>query len=171
MTVVRNEFERGENSVTSVLAERVLSTAFLWHNYGKSTIGSRQDIEKVPIDRLAAFYRKYYQPDNAVLVIAGPTDPAKTLGMVADILGIIPRPTRKLEETYTVEPPQDGERTVELRRGGKGKNLMIACRSPAMAHPDAASLEVFSGILAGRGGTGRLDKALVDTKKALSVGV
>src|SRR5215468_4465990 len=171
MTVVRNEFERGENSVTRVLQERVMSTAYLWHNYGKSTIGSRADIERVPIDRLAAFYKKYYQPDNAVVTIAGQIDPSKTLQMVASTLGAIPRPTRKLDQTYTVEPPQDGERTVELRRVGKGKNLMIAYHSPAMAHPDAASLEVLSGILAGRGGTGRLDKALVDTKKALSIGV
>jgi zinc protease len=169
MTVVRNEFERGENSVERVLGERVLSTAFLWHNYGKSTIGSRQDIEKVPIDRLAAFYRKYYQPDNAVLVIAGPIDPVKTLGMVADILGVIPRPTRKLDETYTVEPPQDGERSVELRRVGKGKNLMLAYHTPAFAHPDDGALEVMEGILVGPGGSGRLYKALVETRKALSV--
>jgi len=169
MTVVRNEFERGENSVAGVLAERVFSTAFLWHNYGKSTIGSRQDIEKVPIDRLAAFYRKYYQPDNAVLVIAGPIDPAKTLGMVADIIGVIPRPTRKLDETYTVEPAQDGERYVELRRVGKGKNLMLAYHTPAFAHPDDGALEVMEGILVGPGGSGRLYKALVETRKALSV--
>jgi zinc protease len=171
MTVVRNEFERGENSVSGVLEERVLATAYLWHNYGKSTIGSRADIERVPIDRLAAFYKKYYQPDNAVVAIAGQIDPSRTLEIVASTLGAIPRPTRRLDETYTIEPPQDGERTVELRRVGKGKNLMIAYHSPAMAHPDAASLEVLGGILAGRGGTGRLDKALVDTKKALSVGV
>src|SRR6478672_4709100 len=69
MTVVRNEFERGENSVQNVLEERVYSTAYLWHNYGKSVIGSRVDIERVPIDRLAAFYKKLYQPDNAVLVV------------------------------------------------------------------------------------------------------
>src|SRR5215468_2957865 len=147
MTVVRNEFERGENSVNRVLEERVLSAAYLWHNYGKSTIGSRADIERVPIDRLAAFYKKYYQPDNAVVTIAGQIDPAKTLAVVAKTLGAIPRPTRKLDQTYTVEPPQDGERTVELRRVGKGKNLMIAYHSPAMAHPDAASLEVFADIL------------------------
>ena len=171
MTVVRNEFERGENSVAGVLEERVLSAAFLWHNYGKSTIGSRADIERVPIDRLAAFYKKYYQPDNAVITIAGQVDPAKTLAVVASTLGVIPRPTRKLDQTYTVEPPQDGERTVELRRVGKGKNLLIAYHSPAMAHPDAASLEVMAGVLAGPGGTGRLDKALIETKKALSVGV
>src|SRR5262245_44610031 len=171
MTVVRNEFERGENSVTNVLEERVLSAAFLWHNYGKSTIGSRADIEKVPIDRLAAFYRKYYQPDNVVVTIAGQIDPTKALSLVASTLGAIPRPTRKLDATYTVEPPQDGERTVELRRVGRGKNLIMVYHTPAMAHPDAASLEVLSGILSGRGGTGRLDKAVVDAKKAVNVSV
>src|SRR4029077_15950826 len=71
MTVVRNEFERGENDPSSILEERVLSTAFLWHNYGHSTIGARSDIENVPIDRLQAFYRTWYQPDNAVLLVAG----------------------------------------------------------------------------------------------------
>ena len=79
--------------------------------------------------------------------IAGQIDPAKTLAIVASTLGAIPRPTRMLDKTYTVEPPQDGERTVELRRVGKGKNLLIAYHSPAMAHPDAAALEVMSGIL------------------------
>jgi zinc protease len=86
MTVVRNEFERGENNPRSVLSERVESTAYLWHNYGKSTIGSREDIERVPIDRLAAFYQKYYQPDNAVLVIAGRIDESKALGYAAETL-------------------------------------------------------------------------------------
>src|SRR5262245_26117708 len=146
MTVVRNEFERGENSIPAVLEERVLSTAFLWHNYGKSTIGSRADIEKVPIDRLAAFYHKYYQPDNAVVTIAGQIDPSQTLALVASTIGAIPRPSRKLDATYTTEPAQDGERTVELRRVGKGKNIMIAYHSPAMAHPDAATLEVMMSI-------------------------
>src|ERR1051326_6103714 len=83
MTVVRNEFERGENSPERVLEERVFSTAYLWHNYGKSTIGSRADIERVPIDRLAAFYKKYYQPDNAVITIAGQLDVSNTLEIVA----------------------------------------------------------------------------------------
>ena len=171
MTVVRNEFERGENSIERVLGERVLSTAFLWHNYGKSTIGSRADIERVPIDRLAAFYKKYYQPDNAVVTVAGAIDAFRTLGMIATTLGAIPKPTRVLDATYTTEPAQDGERFVELRRVGRGKNLIIAYHSPALAHPDAAALEVLSGVLAARGGTGRLDKALIETRKAVSVSV
>jgi zinc protease len=169
MTVVRNEFEMNENRPQTILEERVLSTAYLWHNYGKSTIGSLADIEKVPIDRLAAFYNKYYQPDNAVLVVAGQFDPSKALSMAAGTLGAIPRPARKLDDMYTVEPAQDGERYVELRRVGKGKAVMLAYHGPAMAHADSAALEVLSGIMSGPNGTGRLYKALVDNKKALTV--
>src|SRR6516162_10207534 len=66
MTVVRNELEAGENNPQRILYERVHSRAYLWHNYGKSTIGSRSDLEHVPIERLQAFYKKYYQPDNAM---------------------------------------------------------------------------------------------------------
>src|SRR6185437_9794699 len=137
MTVVRNEFERGENNPERILEERVVATAYLWHNYGKSTIGSRADIEKVPIDKLAAFYKKYYQTDNAVLVIAGQFDQSKALAYVAATCGAIPLPTRKLDETYTVEPAQDGERYVELRRVGNNQEIMIAWHAPALAHPDS----------------------------------
>ena len=170
MTVVRNEFERGENDNQRILQERVFATAYLWHNYGKSVIGSRSDIEKVPIERLAAFYKKYYQPDNAVLVIAGQFDQSKALAFVAQTCGAIPRPARKLDEFYTEEPPQDGERFVELRRVGENPSIMIAWHAPALANPDSAALEVLNGVLAGGGRGGRLYKALVDNKKALSAG-
>ncbi len=179
MTVVRNEFERGENSPQRVLSERVASTAFLWHNYGKSTIGSREDIEKVPAERLLAFYKKYYQPDNAVLTIAGKIDEGKTLQWVAETLGKIPPPMRKLDQTYTVEPAQDGMRYVELRRVGEGQELIMAYHTPAAAHPDTAALQVLAGVMSGGGGggrggrgggggagNGRLTKALVENKKA-----
>jgi zinc protease len=180
MTVVRNEFERGENSPQSILRERVEATAYLWHNYGKSTIGSKDDIERVPVDRLEAFYHKFYQPDNAVLVITGRLDESKTLGLVADTLGRIPRPARKLEQTYTVEPPQDGERFVELRRVGEGQEVIVAYHGPATGHADSAALQVLAGVMSGAGGggrggrggggggQGRLYKALVETKKAES---
>jgi len=180
MTVVRNEFERGENSPVSVLSERVAAAAYLWHNYGKSTIGSKEDIEKVPVDRLAAFYAKFYQPDGAVLVVTGRIDEAKTLQMIAESMGGLPRPARVLDQTYTVEPAQDGERFVTLRRVGQGQNLIVAYHAVAAGHPDAAALQVLSGVMngaSGRGGRGgggprpdgRLAKALVDTKLAQAV--
>ena len=95
MTVVRNEFELGENSPGGVLIERMFSTAYLWHNYGKSTIGARSDIENVPIERLQAFYKRYYQPDDAVLLVAGKFDEAKTLELVNQYFAPIPKPSRE----------------------------------------------------------------------------
>jgi len=179
MTVVRNEFERGENNPASILRERVASTAYLWHNYGKSTIGSKEDLERVPVNRLEAFYKKFYQPDNAVLTITGRIDEGKTLQMIAATLGRIPRPARVLDQTYTVEPPQDGERFVALRRVGQGQNVIVAYHAVSASHPDAAALQVLAGIMSGGGGgrggrgggggqEGRLGKALVDTKLAES---
>ncbi len=170
MTVVRNEFERGENSPDRVLFERVISTAYLWHNYGKSTIGDRSDIEHVPVENLAAFYRKYYQPDDAVLVIAGKFDESQTLAWVAEAFGAIPKPQRTLEKTYTVEPTQDGERSVTLRRVGDNQSVVVVYHMPAGSHPDAAALEVVAGVL-GDAPSGRLYKALVENKKAVNAGM
>src|SRR5258705_7062181 len=81
MTVVRNDFESGENRASPVLRERVAASAYLWHNYGHAIIGSRSDIENVPIERLRAFYRNYSQPDNAVLLISGKIDERAALGL------------------------------------------------------------------------------------------
>lgn len=169
MTVVRNEFEMGENSPQAILQERVFSTAYLWHNYGKSTIGARADIENVPIERLQAFYKNYYQPDNAVLLVAGKFDEAKTLQLINQYFAPIPRPTRVLQKTYTVEPTQDGERMVTLRRVGDVQVVAAAYHVPASSHPDTAAITLLSQILADTP-SGRLYKALVETKKASSVG-
>jgi len=169
MTVVRNEFERGENDPSSVLEERVLSTAFLWHNYGHSTIGARSDIEHVPIDRLHAFYRRYYQPDNAVLLVAGKFDEPKTLAAVQEFFGAVPAPARQLPRIYTQEPTQDGERSVTLRRTGDIAEVMAGYHVPAGSHPDAAPLDLLLRVLADSP-SGRLYAALVDAKKAVRIG-
>src|SRR4029453_11616455 len=118
MTVVRNEFARGENMPRSVLSERIMAAAYTWHNYGKATIGNRSDIERVPIENLQAFYSKYYQPDNAMVVVAGQFDEARALTFIHRHFGPIPRPQRQLDTTYTEEPEQDGERPATPRRGG-----------------------------------------------------
>jgi len=168
MTVVRNEFEMGENDPAEILDQRVLSTAYLWHNYGHDTIGARSDIERVPIERLQAFWRTYYQPDNAYLLVAGRFDEAKTLDLVNQVFGGIPRPKRVIQKTYTAEPTQDGERSVTLRRVGDVQALAVAYHVPAGAHADAPAVEVLAEVLADTP-SGRLHKALVETKKATSV--
>ncbi len=118
MTVVRNEMERNENSAVRILIQRTAAAGFDWHNYGKDTIGARTDVERVDIGRLQAFYRLYYQPDNAVLIIAGAFDPDRALALVAKYFGPLPKPSRVLPALYTDEPVQDGEREVTLRRVG-----------------------------------------------------
>ena len=168
MTVVRNEFELGENQPENVLEERVLSTAYLWHNYGHSTIGARADIENVPIERLQNFWRTYYQPDNAWLLVAGKFDPARTLTLIDETFSATPRPTRSLQKTYTAEPTQDGEREVTLRRVGDVQALAVAYHVPSGTHSDAAAIEVLARVLTDAP-SGRLHKALVETKKASSV--
>jgi zinc protease len=167
-SVVRNEFEMGENYPSSVLMERVLSTAYLWHNYGKSTIGSKEDIERVPIQNLQAFYKKYYQPDNAILLVAGKIDEAKTLVLVNKYFGVIPRPTRALERDYTVEPIQDGERQVELRRVGDVQSLACTYHIAPGSHADYPSFDVINEVLTNQP-NGRLYQSLVKMGKATAV--
>jgi len=168
MTVVRNEFELGENSPFNVLLERSMAASYIWHNYGKTTIGARSDIENVPIERLQAFYRNYYQPDNVVLLVAGKFDEQKTLGLVDKYFSPIPRPTRTLQKIYTVEPTQDGERAVTLRRTGDTQLVQALYHVPAGSHPDFAAIDIIAQIL-GDTPSGRLHKALVESKKASSV--
>ncbi|HEU4725242.1 MAG TPA: pitrilysin family protein, partial [Candidatus Eisenbacteria bacterium] len=170
MTVVRNEFEIDENDSRAILTERVFSTAYLWHNYGKSTIGARSDIEGVPIERLQAFYRKWYQPDNAILVVAGNFDEAKTLRMIEKKFGVLPRSKQPIDRTYTVEPVQDGERTVTLRRVGDTKVASAGYHIPAGSDPDYAAVSVL-GFILGDQPSGRLYKALVETKKAATISI
>ena len=169
MTVVRNEFERSENSPTNVLFNRVMSTAYVWHGYGNPPIGSRADIENVPIERLQAFYRRHYQPDNAVLVVAGSIDEAETLELIAEHFGTIPRPDRELVENYTVEPVQDGERVVELSRVGDLPTVIVGFHSPDGAHEDFVPLQVAARVLSDTP-SGRLYRALVETGLATQVG-
>ncbi|MBS0320593.1 MAG: insulinase family protein [Proteobacteria bacterium] len=168
MTVVRNEFEMGENNPSNVLTQKMQSVAFDWHNYAHDTIGARSDIENVPFASLRAFYAKYYQPDNAVLVVAGKFDPQHTLDLVAKYFGPLPRPTRVLPKLYTVEPVQDGERAVTLRRVGSQKIVSTLFHTPPGPHPDAVAMEALGEIMT-LAPSGRLYKALVETKKAARV--
>ena len=146
----------------------MMAVAYEWHNYGKSTIGNRTDIERVPIDRLQGFYKKYYRPDNAMLVVAGKFDEKKALALIAKYFGPLKNPKGKLDATYTEEPTQDGEREVILRRVGDVGVVGVIYHIPAGAHPDYPACEMLNSVLVSEP-SGRLYKALVPTKKAASV--
>ncbi|TQK10401.1 zinc protease [Herbaspirillum sp. SJZ107] len=168
MTVVRNEYENGENSPGAVLMKRMQNIAYDWHSYGRSTIGNKSDIENVKIANLQNFYRTYYQPDNAVLLVAGKFDPAQTLLSINRLFGAIPKPKRTLPEFWTVEPTQDGERSFEVRRQGDVQMVAVGYKIPSGLHDDSDVLNFASTIL-GEAPSGRLHKLLVESGKASQV--
>ena len=168
MTVVRNEFEMGESDPVGVTMERIQAVGYDWHNYGKSTIGARSDIEQVNIPRLRAFYKNYYQPDNAILMVAGRFDEAKILKQVNELFGRIPKPNRVIQPTYTAEPTQDGERAVTVRRSGGTQFIGAGYHVAPSGHADAVALSLLNRILVDAP-SGRLHKALVESKLATSV--
>ena len=167
MTVVRNEFEMGENNPSGVLSQRMTRLAFAAHNYGYPTIGLRSDIEMVPIARLQAFYRTWYQPDNALLTIGGKFDEAQALALVIKHFGAIPRPARTLPALYTSEPTQDGERAVTLRRAGDVQIVAAMYRIPAASDAGYPAVDVLAQVF-GTAATGRLHRALVQKGLASS---
>lgn len=172
MTVVRNEFEIGENNPFRVLLQRVMATAYEWHGYGRSTIGARADLENVPIERLKRFYRTWYQPDNAMVIISGKFEEDRALELVQQYFGAIPAPERDLTnmlwDTYTRDPAQDGPREVTVRRAGGTPKLMAAFHVPSALHEDFAAVEALSFVL-GDSPSGRLYKALVEPGLASNV--
>jgi zinc protease len=168
-SVVRNEFESGENNPGRVLLERVMSTAYLWHNYGKSTIGSREDIERVPIESLRAFYKNITNPITPCSPSPeNSTKPRRSRGSgnssvrSRDRRACSNRPTRS-------SPSQDGERHVTLRRVGDVQVTAAGYHIPSGNHPDYAAVEILSEVLTAEP-SGRLYKALVETRKASGVG-
>lgn len=161
MTVVRNEMERGENNPFRILMARMDSTAYLWHNYANSTIGARSDVENFPFPKLRKFYDKHYRPDNAVLTVAGRFDKEKTLAMITKSFGKIAQPKQPIEELYTVEPTQDGDRVVNLRRVGDVPLVAAQYHVPSALHEDTPAVQVLTQIL-GDNARGRMQKALVE---------
>ena len=169
MTIVRSEFERGENSPVAIMFQRITDAAFQWHNYGKSTIGNQSDIMRVPAKNLRVFYEKYYQPDNVTVVIAGKFDKAEALDLVVKHFGSVPKPTRKLPQTYTEEPPQDGEKVVVLRRTGDVQYVGAGYHIPSASSVEYAPLEVLASVLSNRP-EGPIYKNMVKTELVSSAG-
>jgi zinc protease len=161
MTVVRNEMERGENSPFRMLSARMSSIAYLWHNYSNSTIGARSDVENFPFAKLRKFYDKHYRPDNAVLTIAGRFDKDKTLALVESTFGMLAKPATEIEKLYTVEPTQDGDRVVNLRRTGEVPIVAATYHVPSALHEDTPAVQVLAQLLSDNA-RGRMQKMLVE---------
>ncbi len=170
MTVVRNEYERGENSPFQVLYKETFATAFREHPYHHPTIGWRTDIEGVATERLKEFYDVFYHPNNATAILIGDFEEEEALALLALHFGRIPASRRPIPSVYTVEPPQEGERRFVIRRTGQISWVALSWRTVEARHSDTPALAVLANVLGG-GLTARLHLALVETSLALSVSV
>jgi zinc protease len=170
MTVVRNEFERGENSPFQVLYKQSFATAFREHPYHHPTIGWRSDIEGVTTERLKQFYDVFYHPNNATAMVIGDFEEEEALAKIERHLGAIPPSAQPIPSVHTFEPPQEGERRFIVRRSGQVAWCGLAWRTVEALHPDTHALAVLGSILGG-GLTSRLYQALVEKSLALSVTV
>jgi zinc protease len=172
MTVVRNEFERNENNPGSALYKEVVATAFKDHPYHHPVIGARSDVEGVPLSRMVSeLYDKYYWPNNATVIIVGDFDSEQALGWIKKYFGRISKSPKPIPQIYTVEPQQEGERRVELRRAGPSPIILMAHHTPAASHPDIYALAAMGHILGGSSNpSSRLYKALFEKGLVSSVG-
>ena len=161
MTVVRNEFERGQNRPSGVLDEHIWATAYHAHPYHHSTIGWKADIENVSIERLKNFYDTFYWPNNATVTVVGDFEEADALAKIKKHFGRIRKSSHEIPVVYTTEPKQEGKRTVILRRAGQQGIVGVAHKSPAATHEDAASFMVLSAILSS-GKNSRFYKNITD---------
>jgi zinc protease len=168
MSVVRNEFERGENAPINALEKEIFAAAYMAQPYHHPTIGWRSDIEKVSIEKLRDFYDTFYWPDNATITVVGDFAPAAALELVKKFYGAIPRSPKPIPQIYTEEPEQTFPRRVGLKRAGQLGVVALAHKIPAGTAPDYPALTVLGSILAD-GKNSRLYKALTDP--GLSTGV
>lgn len=165
--VVLNERERNLNNPFQTLIQRIQGTAYHWNNTGTATIGAPDDLKMMKATDLQAFYRRYYQPDNATLVIAGDFDEEETLALIDGLFSPITKPERRLIERSTLEPVQDGERHVILRRSGGMPFIASAYHIPSPADERYVWLDLASQMI-GERPSGHLYRHLVRDKKLVS---
>lgn len=170
MTVVRNEFERGENDPHEALDKNLWATAYQAHPYHHSTIGWRSDIEGVSTDRLRQFYETYYWPNNATVTIIGDFVKDEALQLVLEKFGKYPRSPEIIPEMYTTEPEQEGARRILVKRAGQTGIVGIAHKTPAGLSDDTYPIQLLSRILGG-GKSSRLYKKIVDKGLATSLSI
>lgn len=171
-TVIISEREGSENEPFFLLGEAVQQASFRIHPYHHEVIGDMADLHSMTRDDLYDHYRKFYVPNNAVMVVAGDFETGSMLARVRELFEPIPAgsaPTRLARE----EPLQKGEIQLSVEGPGETTYTQVAYRFPSASHPDFFPLTVLDSLLAGPSGlsnkTSRLYRALVDKEYAVDV--
>jgi zinc protease len=162
MTVVRNEFERGENNPSTLLSKEVWSTAFMAHTYHHSTIGWRSDVENVPNEKIVAFYNTYYWPNNATLSIIGDFNKETIFALIDKYFGVISKAPHQFPQPFTEEPEQFGPRKIVIKKPGQRGIVTVSFKSPGKLHEDHSALSLLSDVIKS-GASSILNKTFIDS--------
>ncbi len=160
---------RYEDDPQNLVFEEVVSTAFKNHPYRRPVIGWMSDLQKITRDDLWEFYRTYYSPNNALIIVAGDIDVDLLVDKIKKEFGAIPKGPH-VESIAIIEPEQRGEKRVFVKKEAELPYILTAYKVPDIHHEDSFALEVLSSILSD-GKSSRIYKSLIDEKKiALSAG-
>lgn len=165
--VIEERRLRTEDNPVAALFELLSATAYVAHPYGWPIIGWMDDLRQATREDALEYYRRYYAPNNAFLVVAGDFDPTQMLSDIEKWFGPLPsRP--EPPKVRAIEPEQKGERRAVLRRPAELPSVAIAYHVPNLKHPDAPALEVLSALLSD-GKSSRLYDRLVYRKRLARV--
>jgi zinc protease len=139
---------RSYDDPQSLLYDAVLAASFEVHPYRNNTIGWLSDVEALTRDDAYAFYRRYYQPNNAVLVVAGDVRTEEVLARVRALFGPLPG-SGESTAVRALEPPPSGAKRITMRHPGPHAQLIVAFRAPSLRDPDFPALVLFDALLAG----------------------
>ncbi len=154
---------RTEDDPVSAMVEQMMSVAFSAHPYQWPVIGWMSDISNFTRDDLVRYYRTYYEPNNATIVVVGDFDTKKLLAQIEKSFGKIPRGP-EVPKVTAVEPKHLGERRVIVKRPAELPAVFVGYIAPTIANPDAYALDVLQGVLSS-GKSSRLYKSLVYEKQ------
>lgn len=147
MTVVRNELERQEREPMPVVMRTLQRLSYVWHGYGRPTIGARSDIEGAPFEALQAFHRRHYRPDNAALIVTGQFDPQQVLSLAAGLFAPARNPDQPRVAHWTREPSEAATRRSELVLPAGTTLAASAWRLPGMRQREAHALDLASAAI------------------------
>jgi zinc protease len=166
LQVVLEEIRRGEDSPQRNLSERLFSEAYTVHPYKRPVIGTKESVSGLTRDRVVGFYRKWYSPNNMVLVIVGDFDTRRVIPKVKELFGSL-KPSALPNCTIPQEPPQNGLRAVVFDKKVQEGYFSLAFHIPNARHEDTPVLDVISNILGG-GESSRLFRRIKEEKGLVS---
>ena len=158
---------RTDNSPMGYLYFRLFNNAYLYHSYHWTPIGFVEDIKNWSIDDIKEFHKRYYQPKNAILIVAGDIDKDIVFKEAEDKFSHIKNKVKNIPRSHQIEPKQDGQKSIIIHKNSEVEMLAISYHIPNFQSKDQVALSAISDILTS-GKSSRLNAKLIDKKRLVN---